>query len=366
MRPITSINFITLMLSLGIIPGFVQASDDTLPRKTITIKALYGFSKSQWLVRGKTDSEIIMWIKKLGFNAVFFSHKDSTFIERLQKEGIKVYVEYSVFVGEKLWQKYPTSRPVTAKGKKLKKYKWYAAVNPTVEEIRQQKLDGIRSLVKETVVDGIWLDFIRWPCHWEVPTPKILQTSFDQLTIKKFAADTGLSALLKYDNKRLMADKILTEHLDQWTCWKCQQITSFVAEARKIVDSAKRRILLGAFTVPWTYSDYDGAIRTIIGHDYEALGKYLDVISPMLYHSMCNRSVDWIGTVTTKIAGKVGCDICPIIRLADEPVKIPSLELEKALKTAITAQGSTGIILFSMQDLDSAKIKVIKDTFSHF
>lgn len=366
MRAVCSINFITIILSLTTISGLVKALDDTLPQKTITTKALYGFSKSHPLVKDKPDGEILIWLKDMGVNAVFCRHRDRTFIGRLHKAGIKVYVGYSVFVGEELWQKYPSSRPLTAKGKPLKKYKWYAGVNPTVKEIRQQKLEGIRSLIEETVIDGIWLDFIRWPCHWEVPAPEILQTSFDEFTIKKFAVDNGLTVLLKSDNTTLLADKILTEHLDQWTRWKCCQITSFVAEARKIVDASKREILLGAFTVPWADSDYGGAIKTIIGQDYEALGKHLDVVSPMVYHRLCNRSVDWIGDVTGKITGKVGCSTWPIIQLADEHVRIPSRELKKAMKTVLTAQGSTGIILFSMRDLDSTKLRVVKDIFSHF
>lgn len=366
MRAVCSIHFITLILSLSISQGSVHALDDTLPRKTITTRTLYGFSKSHPLVKGKPDSEIIIWLKDMGINAVFCRHKDRTFIDKLHRAGIKVYIEYSVFVGEDLWHKHPSSRPVTANGKNLKKYKWYAGVNPTVEEIRRQKLDSIRSLVEETAVDGIWLDFIRWPCHWEVPDPEILQTSFDQLTIKRFVADTGITALLKPGNTTLRADKILKEHLDQWTRWKCWQITSFVAETRKIVNAAKRVIVLGTFTVPWTDSDYGGAIRTIIGQDYEALGKHLDVVSPMLYHGMLNRSVDWIGEVTTTIAGKVGCAIWPVIQLTDEPVKISPRQLEKALRTALTAKGSTGIILFSMRDLNGTKVKIIKDTLDHF
>ena len=256
-----------------------------------------------------------------------------------------------------LWQKYPLSRPITSKGTPLKKYKWYAGVNPTVEEVRSEKLQDIRSLVEESKVDGIWLDFIRWPCHWEVPNPEIVQTSFDETTIKKFAADTHLTTPLG-------ADKILQEHLDKWTSWKCEQIASFVAETRKIVDSAKRKILLGAFTVPWTDSDYNGAIKTIIGQDYEVLGTYLDVVSPMVYYRLCNRSIDWIGKVTTALSEKVTCEIWPVILLADEPVKLPPREIEKAIKTVLKAKGSRGIIFFSMRDLESDKARVIKNTLN--
>jgi len=352
-----AISFFTIF-SLIIIPDLVYALDNTPPEKITLTRVLCGFSKSHPLIKGKTDSEIIAWLKKMGFNAVFCRTKERTLIENLHKAGIKAYVEYSLFVGEGLWQKYPLSRPVTSKGKPLKKYKWYAGVNPTVEEVRSEKLKGIRSLVEETKVDGIWLDFIRWPCHWEVPDPEILQTSFDETTIKKFAAATCLTTPLK-------ADEILKEHLDEWTRWKCEQITSFVAETRKIVDSAKRKIILGAFTVPWIDSDYNGAIKTIIGQDYEVLGKHLDVVSPMVYHRLCNRSTDWIGKVTTAISEEVTCDIWPVVLLTDEPVKLPPLELEKAIRTALKAKGSRGIILFPLRDLESDKARVIENTLNN-
>lgn len=355
-----------IILSFIISPGLAYALDNRPPEKTTLTRALFGFSKSHSMVKGKTDSAIIIWLKEMGFNAVFCRPKEKSLIESLHKAGIKVYVEYSLFVGEGLWQKYPLGRPVTSEGKPLKKYNWYAGVNPTVKEVRSEKLKGIRSLVEETEVDGIWLDFIRWPCHWEVPEPEILQTSFDEPTIKKFAADAGLSTLLKLESTPVRADKIIKDHLDKWTRWKCEQITSFVAETRKIADSAKSKILLGAFTVPWTDSDHNGAIKTIIGQDYEALGKHLDVVSPMVYHRLCNRPADWIGEATTAISEKVTCDTWPVVLLADEPVKLPPLELEKAIKTALKAKGSNGIILFSMRDLDSDKARVIKDTLSHF
>jgi hypothetical protein len=351
--------FIIIILLFNIIPSFTQATNNAALLETITTKALYGFSKSHPLVKDKSDEEIVMWLKGMGINAVFCSYKDRSFIETLRKAGIKVYVEYSIFVGEILWEKYPSSRPVTAKGEKLKKYKWYAGVNPTVEEIRQEKLNDIHSLLKETRVDGIWLDFIRWPCHWEVPVPEIQQTSFDELTIKKFADDTGLHTLLKSENSTVRANEILTKHLDSWTRWKCRQITSFADDVRKIVNLSNRKVLLGAFTVPWTENDYSGAIRTIIGQDYRALGMYLDVVSPMVYHGVCGKPVEWIGTVTTRVTGNVGCAVWPVIQLAD----IPAQELEKALKTALTSHGSTGVILFSMHALDDAKSKVVKKVF---
>ena len=41
-------------------------------------------------------------------------------------------------------------------------------------------------------LDGVWLDFIRWPCHWEVPEPALPRTSFDAATVARFARDAGI------------------------------------------------------------------------------------------------------------------------------------------------------------------------------
>ena len=64
------------------------------------------------------------------------------------------------------------------KGKKIDKVEWYAGVCPNQSWLREQKLNAIKELISKYDIDGIWLDFIRYPCHWEVINPKLEQTCF--------------------------------------------------------------------------------------------------------------------------------------------------------------------------------------------
>jgi uncharacterized lipoprotein YddW (UPF0748 family) len=341
----------------------VQAVEVSRRTESFT-KALYGFSKNHSLVKGKSDYEIITWLKQMGFNAVFGGYKDKKFVTALHENGFKVYAEYSIFVGEKYWKRYPHSRPITAEGKPQTKQKWYAGVNPVCEEIRAEKLKGIQKLINETPVDGIWLDFIRWPCHWEVAKPKLEQTSFDKLTLTKFISELKLPIVLNSKVPYDLSKEILIDYLALWPDWKCRQITSFVADVKAIVKSSKRKIFLGAFTVPWTANDYNGAIRSIIGQDYKALGQYLDIISPMAYHAMCGQLPEWVGEVTTWAAQKSSAEILPIMQIVDEPNPITPQEIRKILQGALMAEGSNGVIVFNMRALDDAKAQAIKNIFT--
>lgn len=127
-------------------------------------------------------------------DSIFVGHKnlDTTQIERLHQNQIKVYAEVGIFAGEDLWEEFPDCRPVDRDGTPINKQEWYAAVNPTHPGVREKKLDEIRHTLNNLDVDGIWLDFIRWPIHWEVPKPHLTEVGFNDYTQKKFEEDTGL------------------------------------------------------------------------------------------------------------------------------------------------------------------------------
>ena len=51
-------------------------------RKNTAAKVLYGFSKSHPIIKGKSDDDIIRWIKAMGFNGVFCRSRDKIFIKK--------------------------------------------------------------------------------------------------------------------------------------------------------------------------------------------------------------------------------------------------------------------------------------------
>ena len=341
-------------------PGIPQSvsSVNPAPGSCPEVIALYGFSRNNEWFRNKSEAEILDILTSWGVYAVFGVHEDAVLSEVLRQGGIKIFAEFSVFAGEKYWEKFPHSQPVTANGKLLEKEEWYAGVNPSNEQVRKEKLADFQAMLETCQLDGVWLDFIRWPCHWEVVDPHLELTSFDRDTLDKFSKDTGIE-LDSVDDPVRAARLLQDQYREEWDRWRCDQVTSWVAESRKLIDSYSPDTKLGLFGVPWI-RDYDNAIITVIGQDYEALGPYIDVFSPMVYHKMCGRHVSWIGEVTGWINKTTGKDVIPIIQTVNTPGILSPGELGEATRNALDAPGSAGVIFYNLEGLNEPKLEAAR------
>lgn len=301
------------------------------------MKALYGYSEQLAPFQDKSVQDQVAILRSWGVDAVFGGYENAAFADAMHDAGLNVFAEFNCFSGKHWWETVPESRPVLRDGSPMEPDGWYHGVNPTVPEIHEDRLNALEHLIQGHEIDGVWLDFIRWPCHWEVAQPKLARTGFDAGTRRRFTQDTGV--------------KDIDSHQEQWTDWRCQQITDWVAQARVVVDQSNSRPKLGLFGVPWLPDDYHGAIRTIIGQDYPALSQYIDVFSPMTYHRMCNRDVDWIGRVIQGIHAQTGKPVCPIIQSVDEPAPLPAEEYGRALELALSHADSDGVIVFTLEGI---------------
>jgi hypothetical protein len=112
---------------------------------------------------------------------------------------------------------------------------WYVGMTPTDSRRQQQVLATIGSIARTYPVDGLFLDFVRWPLHWEIELRpgqrKPLDSSFDPATLVKFETAYGA---LPGDLKSIAAKAawIRGIRLRDWIDFKCQVITDFVAKAR--------------------------------------------------------------------------------------------------------------------------------------
>lgn len=325
-------------------------------------RSLYGFSPELEPFAGKTPDEQVDILSSWGNTVVFGGFQDRAFVEAAHRAGIQVCAEFGCFVGQRWWETVPGSRPVTDEGKPLENEGGYYGVNPATPQVRQECLKALEQLLTSHAIDGLWLDFIRWPCHWEVHHPLLPCTSFDPGTLARFSQDTGIQ--LPAGRVSAVARTVLTRHGQEWTAWRCQQITSWVAEARALLDRVRPGTMLGLFGVPWRLADYDGAILSVIGQDYRALGRYVDVFSPMVYHLMCGRDTDWIGEITEEVHTLSGKPVWPIIQSVDEPSVLSPAEYGRALDVALENPASAGVLVFTMQGaLDEAKLAVTRARF---
>ena len=329
------------------------------------IHALYGFSPRLSPFQGLSAKEIVALLRDWGVHAIFGGYEDAAFVDAAHAAGLQVFAEFGCFVGERWWEKYLESRPVTADGQLMPKQGWYAGVIPTLPAIRRELLANLGKLVVEKNVDGVWLDFIRWPTRWESPNPTLYQTSFDPQTLQFFQQDSGVRISRELENAKDIAAWILAERADAWRAWKCEQITSFVRQAAEVVKTARPPCLLGLFSVPWRRDDFDGAIIRIMGQDIAALAAYVDVFSPMVYHRLCGQPVSWIGAVTEHVHALSRKPVWPIIQTMSEPDELSATEFGAAIEVALGTPASSGVILFTLKAvLEENKLETMREGFA--
>src|SRR5262249_28273811 len=121
-----------------------------------------------------------MTLREAGIDAVFVGHGALTdaLVARCHQEGARVYAEFGIFQGKKVAEARPELWPIGADGKRLEPEEWYLGLCPNQEAYRQEKLAELREMARKFPVDGVWLDFIRFPCHWEVRAPRLQQSCF--------------------------------------------------------------------------------------------------------------------------------------------------------------------------------------------
>ena len=73
---------------------------------------------------------------------------------------------------------------------------WYVGMTPTGIRRQEDVLARISSIARSYPIDGLFLDFMRWPLHWEIRTEarraaKPRDSSFDTATLGKFEAFSG-------------------------------------------------------------------------------------------------------------------------------------------------------------------------------
>jgi hypothetical protein len=308
------------------------------------MRAFYGFDPTLPPFTDKSPTKQAALLKQWGATAIFGGDDDPAFVDAIHNQGMQIYAEFACFQGKTWWDRVPESRPTLADGSLLEPIEWYHGVNPSVPAVREQQLAKLTTLLESHELDGVWLDFIRWPCRWESPTPRLPQTSFDTATLARFAADSGLTL---GDIGQWRANSVdHPDYTNRWIDWRVGQITSWVATARQVVDAVRPAATLGLFAIPWRQEDFGGAIYTVIGQDFAALAPSIDVFSPMTYHRMVGQPIPWIGAVAQEIADITQKPVCPVIQAVDQPTPLSNDEYAAALTAA---GGSDGVIVFTLK-----------------
>ncbi|MBI5623922.1 MAG: hypothetical protein HY924_09100 [Elusimicrobia bacterium] len=337
---------------LLILAGLILAVQPALAADAGPVCGVYGFDPKSAAFKGKTPERIAEALSSWGVNAVFGGYKDPLLRKALRGRGIRVFAELTAFAGERHWKTRPESRPVSEVGEPLAKVKWYAAVCPNQTWLRLDIKKRAVSLVRKQEVDGVWLDFIRYPGHWEVPEPHLEQTCFCPVCLREFRKETGV-AVPEELTAREKARWILSDHKERWTAFKTASIAGLVSEVADAVHAADPAALVGYFAVPWERSEKRGAVLEILGQDHRLMGRAADVVSPMAYHALLRRPASWITDASMAVKADSGKPVWPIIFVGDAEHPLGPGELRAAADAAWQG-GSGGLILFDLGKLAEA------------
>jgi hypothetical protein len=246
-------------------------------------------------------------------------------IRRVRDSGMRFIAGLSAFSdhanGNSLLQTRPELHPIDETGRPRRQMEWYVGITPTIADYRESRARAAEAIVREHEVDGLMLDFVRWPLHWELElrpdAPPSAASSFDPVTLDDFVRWRGEPLPAEADGPASAAAWILRDARDEWTSYRCAVITAFVEDVARRVRAIRRDVMVGAFVVPLP----PAALADAVGQDVAALGQVLDLIAPMTYHAIVHRDAAWVADTTEAIAASSDCRVVPVVQVdsADGP-----------------------------------------------
>lgn len=319
-------------------------------------------------VPGRADAieQQLDLIVATGANTVCVAHRAITddLVRQIKARQLRLFVDWTMFAGEDVRNRFPDSVPVDADGVRYERDGWYVPACPNHPGLRSHHLHAMRALLDRfgPAVEGLWLDFIRFPARWESAHPHLRKLCFCTNCLNRF-----LGTSVKHysdDETRALAAAILEERYAEWVEWKCTCIAETVREVRGLLDASANPAMLGMFSLPWRRDDFDGAMTAVVGQDLGHLAEVVDCFSPMVYHALCEQPPDWVAAVTREAAAWSAAPVVPIVQAFGRPQPLAPHELAAALAEAAEAS-SQGVWVFTFVPLleSPEKVTVVRDAF---
>jgi len=312
--------------------------------------------------------------KAAGVNTVFASVEllsNEEFKHQAERGEFKTFVILPIFHAPEDLHKDSSLYAIKQNGGPAEK-EWVKFVCPSDDEYRQNKISYIKEFVESHHPDAISLDFIRHFAYWEKIYPEatlssIPNTCFDERCISRFKSEMDVIIPEGISDENEIYDWIKRNHFDDWVEWKSDLITSMVKEIVTAVKMTSPDILVNLHAVPWRESDFDGAIKKVVGQDFESLASHVDYISPMTYSHMVKREPAWINSVVKDIQKVSGATILPSIQVGIAYLSdtLSTEEFADCLSESIKAP-SKGVVFWNWDALyaEKEKLELVKNQFN--
>jgi hypothetical protein len=271
-----------------------------------------------WENSSRTPSNLAA-LRDVGVNAIMTESDsyDCSTIDATHSSGLRFYAGVACFSDHaanfRSLKERPELWPILENGERRPQMEWYVGMTPIDSKRQEGVLETIRSIARTYPVDGLFLDFVRWPLHWEIELRpgrrQPLDSSFDPTTLAKFeAACGGLPGDL--NSIPAKAAWVRGKRLRAWIDFKCQVITDFVANARSVLKDARPDAELGVYVVP----DMDGLTEPLTGQRIRDLEPLADWIAPMLYHNILLQPPAWVGAALKEVFEIARVKTLPVVQ----------------------------------------------------
>jgi hypothetical protein len=252
-------------------------------------------------------------LREVGVNAIMTESDsyDHSALDATHKAGLRFYAGLACFSDHasnfRCLNERPELWPILENGECRPQMEWYVGMPPTDRRRQEDVLTAIGSIARTYAIDGLFLDFVRWPLHWEIELrpgrSRPPDSSFDARTVAKFEEATGPLPRTGLDSASARAAWIHENRFKEWIDFKRQVVTDFVAEAKTALKEAKPDAELGVYVVP----EVNGFTEPLTGQHIPDLAPLVDWVAPMLYHNILLQPPDWVGPALAdgvKIAGR--------------------------------------------------------------
>jgi hypothetical protein len=258
-------------------------------------------------------------LRNAGVNAIMTESDryDVAAIEAAHQAGLRFYAGVACFSDHaanfRVINERPELWPILETGERRAQIEWYVGMTPADSRRQEEVLTTIGAIARTYPIDGLFLDFVRWPLHWEIElragAPRPLDSSFDNATLAKFEVVNGaLPGGL--DSIRAKATWIRKNRLVDWIDFKCRTVTDFVARARVVLKDARPDAELGVYVVP----EVNGLAEPLTGQRIRDLAPLADWLAPMLYHNILLQPPDWVRSPLESVARIAGPKTLPVIQ----------------------------------------------------
>ena len=263
-------------------------------------------------------------LRDCGVNAIM-TESDSyelSALDATHKAGLRFFAGIACFSDHasnfRSLNKRPELWPVLENGERRPQMEWYVGMSPTDRTRQEEALAEIKSIALNYPVDGVFLDFARWPLHWEIELRpgrgRPLDSTFDPATLAKFEEATG--ALPRgLDSTSARAAWIRENRLGEWLEFKCRVVNDFVGEARNALRETKADAELGLYVVP----DVNRLTESLTGQRISDLARLVDWVAPMLYHNILLQPPTWIASAVSSVVKVAGKKTLPVLQADFEP-----------------------------------------------